>query len=118
MDKKGYIDIKGRSKNVIITSNGKNVYPEEIEEIIKENDTIRQAVVSQRDNKIVVDLVLREDIIEKMKNNPKINEEVTKIIKEYIHEVNERISDYKRIQKIEFREVPFEETSTLKVKRK
>ena len=53
-----------------------------------------------------------------MKNNPKINEEVTKIIKEYIHEVNERISDYKRIQKIEFREVPFEETSTLKVKRK
>ena len=118
MDKKGYIDIKGRSKNVIITSNGKNVYPEEIEEIIKENDTIRQAVVSQKDNKIVVDLVLREDIIEKMKNNPKINEEVTKIIKEYIHEVNERISDYKRIQKIEFREVPFEETSTLKIKRK
>ena len=47
-----YIDIKGRSKNVIITSNGKNVYPEEIEELLTENEVIRQAVVSQKENKI------------------------------------------------------------------
>ena len=117
IDKKGFIDIKGRSKNVIITSNGKNVYPEEIEELLTENEVIRQAVVSQKENKIVADLVLNDELLEKMKNNPKVKEEIFKVMKEYVQEINQRISDYKRIQKVELREEPFEETSTLKIKR-
>lgn len=118
IDKNGYIDIKGRSKNVIITSNGKNVYPEEIENMLNENESIRQAVVSQRENKIVVDLVMKDEIMQKIKNNPKFRDEIYKVMKEYVNEINQRISEYKRIQKVVLRDEPFEETSTLKIKRK
>ena len=117
IDKKGFIEIKGRSKNVIITSNGKNVYPEEIESLIIESEYIKQAVVSQKDNVITVDIVLVDELLNKMKENPKFKEEIYNIMKEFIAEINKRISDYKRIQRVELKDKPFEETSTQKIKR-
>lgn len=117
IDKNGYIDIKGRSKNVIITSNGKNVYPEEIECLIVESEYIKQAVVSQKDNVITVDIVLVEELLNKMNENPIFKEEIYNIMKEFIAEINKRISDYKRIQRVELKDKPFEETSTQKIKR-
>ncbi|MEG2831848.1 MAG: AMP-binding protein [Bacilli bacterium] len=122
IDRNGFIIIKGRSKNVIIAANGKNVYPEELETIISKNENIRQAIVKIKKNAhgndvITVEIVLVDELIKKMNEHPNIKEEITKIIKDYIDEINKKISDYKRIKQVELKEEPFKETSTNKVKR-
>ena len=117
VDKSGFIKIVGRCKNVIITSNGKNVYPEEIEVEINKSKYIKQAIVSAKDNIITVEIVLTEDIQQKIKEIPSFKEEITKIINEYIKEINSKLAEYKKIKKVELRDKPFEETSTQKIKR-
>lgn len=117
IDNNGFIKILGRSKNVIITSNGKNVYPEEIESEINKNKYIKQAIVSAKDNTITVEIVLVDEIAKKIKDLPNFKQEILKIINDYIKEINYKFAEYKRIKKVEIREKPFEETSTLKIKR-
>ena len=122
IDKKGFIYIKGRSKNLIVTSNGKNIYPEELETIIEKNDSVSQVVVSSgvdnRGNDIVkAEIVLIDKLLKKINESEKFKEEITKVIKNYIKEINENITEYKRIRQVELKTEPFPETSTKKVKR-
>ena len=53
LDKDGYLFLKGRSKNVIIGSNGKNIYPEEIESVINENGFVLESFVYESGGKII-----------------------------------------------------------------
>ncbi len=53
LDKDGYLFLKGRSKNVIIGSNGKNIYPEEIESVISENPFVLETLVYETGGKII-----------------------------------------------------------------
>ena len=78
---------------------------------------IKQAIVSAKDNIITVEIVLTEDIQQKIKEIPSFKEEITKIINEYIKEINSKLAEYKKIKKVELRDKPFEETSTQKIKR-
>lgn len=122
IDKKGFIYIKGRSKNLIVTSNGKNIYPEELETLIEKNDSVSQVVVSSgvdnRGNDIVkAEIVLIDKLLKKINESEKFKEEITKVIKNYIKEINENITEYKRIRQVELKTEPFPETSTKKVKR-
>jgi len=122
LDKDGFVHMTGRKKNVLITKNGKNVYPEEIEEILNNSEFISESMVYSKpkddDIKIVADIIVNKDYIEeKFKDNPKTKEEIKEMIWEEVKKINQTLVSYKHITEINIREKEFEKTTTLKIKR-
>ena len=122
IDKDGFVYITGRKKNVIITKNGKNVYPEEIESILNENEYIQESMVYGKKNGddviIAADIRINQDYIdEKFKDSPKTKDEIKQIVWEEIKKINETLVIYKHIKDINIREDEFEKTTTMKIKR-
>lgn len=121
IDKKGYIYITGRKKNIIIASNGKNVFPEEIEEYIGEIPLVEEVVVLGRDEKkngevdIVAIVVPNQD--ECAAAGLTDEEAIYNTIHERIIEINKKLVAYKHVNKVEIRNEPFEKTAAKKIKR-
>lgn len=124
-DEDGFLHITGRKKNVIIASNGKNVFPEEIEDLLNRSPFIQECMVygeedDKQDEIIAVQIVTdAEAFIEySEKNNIQITPElVNNIIAEEIKKVNKELAGYKQIRKFYIRESEFEKTTTQKIKR-
>ena len=117
MDKDGDIYITGRKKNVIILSNGKNVFPEEIEEHLSSIPSILESVVLTRENdageQIITAIVVPNmDILA-----DKTKEEVYAEIKSAVNGVNKNLPSFKQVRKIEVRYEPFERTTSKKIQR-
>lgn len=116
IDKHGYIFITGRKKNIIITSNGKNVYPEELEEHIDKIELVEECVVVERKKDgvpiIAAIIVPNEELTEGM-----IEEEITQKIKAEIDLINSGLPPHKFIYDIEIRHEKFERNSTQKILR-
>lgn len=121
-DKDGFIHMTGRKKNVLITKNGKNVYPEEIEEVLNNSDYIAESMVYSKDKdddiKIVADIIVNQEFIDaKFKDVQKTKEEIKDIIWQEVKRINQTLVSYKHITEINIREKEFEKTTTLKIKR-
>ncbi len=116
MDEDGFIYITGRKKNVIIASNGKNVYPEELEEYIIKNDKVKEVVVIGRniDSNIVITAIIYPDF---ELYADKSNEEIVADLKKDINTINKTLPVYKQIREVEIRDTEFEKTTTRKIKR-
>ncbi len=117
MDKDGYIFITGRKKDVIILSNGKNVFPEELEEYLAALPCILESVVLARKNDagdqiITAVVVPNEEIL-----GGKSKEEVYAEIKAAIAIVNHKLPSFKQIRKVEVRYKKFERTTSKKIQR-
>ena len=125
----GYIDedeflyISGRSKNMILTKNGENIYPEEIENILNEDDLIEESLVIGASNgkddvqvkaKIFPNM---EAIKEYFGNKIPTKEDITKIINEKVKKINEKLPNFKHIKSFKIMDEDFERTTTNKVKR-
>ncbi len=104
VDDEGFIFITGRKKNIIITPNGKNVYPEEIEAVIQKVEGIGEVVVYESEK-----LICAEIYTETPEDKDRIKAEVL--------ELNKTLPSYKHIQKVVFRDTEFEKTTTKKIKR-
>lgn len=122
IDKDGYLFIKGRSKNVIIGANGKNIYPEEVESVINSCDFVLESLVLERENKLIAKVHLNYEEIDNTFAIQKMDEtEARKKINELltnIHTtVNSKISTFSRIAKVLEQAEPFEKTPTQKIKR-
>ena len=122
IDEDGFIHMTGRKKNVLITKNGKNVYPEEIEEILNNSDYISESMVYSKakgdDIKIVADIIVNQEFIDaKFKDEPKTKEEIKDIIWQEVKQINQTLVSYKHITEINIRETEFAKTTTLKIKR-
>lgn len=123
MDKDGFLYITGRSKNVIVTQNGKNIYPEEIELLLSKNSEIKECMVYGKEVKGEKELTLTVRVIpnyEEMEEKYGKNlddEEVYKIIWNIIKEVNKTLTSYKAIKKLEIKNDDFVKTTTMKIKR-
>ncbi|HHV28137.1 MAG TPA: AMP-binding protein [Clostridium sp.] len=122
-DKDGFIHITGRKKNVIITGNGKNVFPEEIETLLNRSPYIKESLVygkGQSDGdtiicaKIVPDI---DKIKEDKENNLLTDESIEKIIDIEVRNINKTMTNYKHIKEITLKEEEFVKTTTKKIKR-
>ena len=124
-DSDGFLHISGRKKNVIISKNGENVFPEEIEDLLNRSPYILESFVfGQKDDKhdevIAAQIVTdAETFIEYSElNNVKItNELIHNIVKDIIKDINKDLPLYKQIKKFYVRDKEFEKTTTQKIKR-
>ena len=120
IDKKGYIYITGRKKNVIVLKNGKNVYPEEIEVLINELPYIIESMVfgypKDDDLTVTAKIVYNKDYINKL--YPKMSkEDLEEMVWKDIKEINKSLVIYKHIKKIIVTDEEMIKTTTAKVKR-
>ena len=120
LDKDGYLFITGRKKNVIVLKNGKNVYPEEIEQIITKLPYVSEVMVfgKEKDDDLVVSAKIVYDKDYVKNNYPNIKEEELKeIIWKDIKEINKTMPTYKYIKNLVISDEPMIKTTTAKIKR-
>lgn len=124
VDNDGYIYITGRLKNVIITQNGKNVYPEELENYLKNISCIDEAMVwgqnseiDERDTIIAATVTLDEEALTEAIGENYTDEEKRDFIWEEVDKINENLPLFKKIKKVVIKEDDFEKTTAKKIKR-
>lgn len=123
-DKKGFLYITGRLKNVIVTKNGKKIFPEEIETYINRSPFVQESLVYGKYEQTSGESFVYAQILpnikaigEKLKLVNASKEELKKIISEVIKNTNREMPLYKRIRKFTIREKEFAKTTTQKIKR-
>ena len=104
IDNDGYLFITGRKKNLIILANGENVSAEEIEMKLMKIEYVKEVIVYEQDKKIVAEFYIDDKITK---------ETLEKDVDNY----NRSVPLYKNISYIKIRDIPFEKTTTLKIKR-
>ena len=118
INKKGQLIINGRKKNLIVLDNGKNVYPEEIENYILGIDYVQEVVVKGIKNNIGQEVSLCAEVF---LDNEKVKEmkieNINEKLKEDIAEACKELPTYKKITDIKIRKEEFEKTTTKKIKR-
>ncbi len=123
IDEDGYIFICGRKKSVIVLKNGKNIFPEEMENLVNKIEGVKESFIfgkqqtDDKDNiKIHVKIVFDREI---MKEAYKVetDEEIYKVLADKIKEVNRIMPKYKAIRGIMISEEPLIKTTTNKIKR-
>lgn len=122
MDEDGFLFISGRSKNVIIGSGGENIYPEQIEAIINQNEAVLDSLVMEQDSKLIARVHLDYEMIDKMfkankVSGAKIKEEIANFLEELRVEVNSQVSSFSKVNKFVEQIEPFIKTPTKKIKR-
>lgn len=122
IDADGFVHITGRKKNIIITKNGKNVYPEEIETLLNRSNYIKESLVYSKDGKddVVVCAKIvpdKEKIDEDIKNGILEQHDVEAIISAEVRRVNKELVTYKYVKEFTLRDEEFEKTTTKKIKR-
>ena len=111
LDSKGNIFIKGRSKNMILSANGQNIYPEEIEAVVNNQPYVIESVVVDRGARLVALAYMDAD---KAKSEGVDLEEYKKVI---MTEVNKSMPSYSKVNLVEYMEQPFEKTPKMSIKR-
>lgn len=116
LDDEGFLYITGRKKNVIIASNGKNVYPEELEEYIGGIQYVSECAVVGResDGDVKITALIYPDA-EAMTADGITDAET--YFNEKINGINRKLPVYKQIRAISLRDTPFPKTTTKKIKR-
>ncbi|MBQ9471497.1 MAG: AMP-binding protein, partial [Bacteroidales bacterium] len=88
LDRKGYVKIMGRSKNMILSASGENIYPEEIEEVINKNELVLESLVYEMKGKLMARVLLdKELIMNKIKSMHQTAHDLTKAVEDYTDKV-------------------------------
>ncbi len=123
LDEKDFLTIIGRKKEIIVTSNGKNVSPERIEGVINLNQFIEQSLVVGHRRDFLAALVVPDKKIIKEKFGSDDKDFIKEVIKKEFEKINPQLESHEQIKKIKILDKPFtieagELTPTLKVRRK
>jgi long-chain acyl-CoA synthetase len=126
-DEKGYLVISGRKKSLIVNREGKNIYPEEVEQqVLKSHFVLECLAMGYREpgggagERVGLIAVLDQSVFDAMeeRDGKRLNDrEIDELVREDIREYLSALSEYKRPRKIEVRFDEFEKTTTQKVKR-
>ncbi|MBN1892823.1 MAG: AMP-binding protein [Clostridiales bacterium] len=123
IDDDGFIIITGRKKNVIISKNGKNIFPEEIEGLLSRSPYITESLVTgEDDNKddIIVTATIfpnMDALREKFGENPD-PDSIQALLESECRKVNDQLVSYKQIRKVVYRDTEFDKTTSKKIIRK
>lgn len=119
MDGDGYVYITGRMKSVIVLENGKNVFPEEIEEYLGKIETICESVVVGRkapDSDAIILTAVVFPAYDKFPTGAS-EELIRESIRNSINAMNRRLPGFKQVKAVEYRQTEFEKTTSKKIKR-
>ncbi|WP_080903874.1 AMP-binding protein [Parabacteroides sp. Marseille-P3160] len=114
LDEDGFLYIRGRSKTMILSSNGQNIYPEEIEDLLNNKKYVSESLIVTRDDKLVA-LIYPE--WEEVKKEGIGEEDLKNKMDENLAELNQSIPGYCKISSFQLRDVEFEKTPKRSIKR-
>lgn len=124
VDKKGFYYITGRKKNVIVTKNGKNIFPEEVESYINMSPFVQESLVWGKYDEITGETSVNAQIVpnfdairEKLKVPSISKDEVFKLLSDVVKTTNRNMPLYKHIKQFTIRDNEFIKTTTKKIKR-
>lgn len=121
LDREGWLYITGRRKNVIVTKTGKNIYPEEMEMYINRSKYVEESMVYgvDEDDDTYIGAQVRPayDVIFDEFGKDYSEENIQKLIKKAIADINMQLPSYKRIKRFVVRSEEFVKTTTKKIKR-
>lgn len=112
VDEDGFLFLTGRKKNLIITPNGENVSPEELENKIGSARLVQEVLVREKDGVIEAEIFPDMDYASKKKIKD-VEAEIRRIVDTY----NEGAPLYKRVANVKLRDTEFEKNTTKKIKR-
>ncbi|MGI6580320.1 MAG: AMP-binding protein [Saccharofermentanales bacterium] len=121
MTEDNFLIITGRKKNVIVTKNGKNIFPEELEALLNRNPEIAESVVSgvegrNGDLDIVVEIFPDEEEVQETLGKQSVTEEETyELINSLVKELNKDQPIYKKIKSVTLRDEPFVKNTSKKI---
>lgn len=124
IDADGWLYITGRCKTVIVTKNGKNIYPEELEKYLNDSPLISEALVTglnyENDDETYVNAQIFPNIDaikEYLKVSVPQKAEIMSIMSDIISSINKKLPNYKHIKSFIVKDEEFEKTTTQKIKR-
>ena len=119
VDEDGYYYITGRSKFVIVLENGKNVFPEEIEEYLSNIEGVAETVVlgrkAENSDEVILTAIIYPDSA--IYANGETTEDIQKDLTAKVTALNKTLPSFKQIKKVELRETEFVKTTSKKIKR-
>ncbi|UFS62522.1 AMP-binding protein [Sulfurimonas sp. HSL-3221] len=122
IDAEGYLFLSGRSKNVILGPSGENIYPEQLEAKIMEDELVEDALVYEVEKQLVARIHLNYEMLDEHMDITKLSEteqhiEIEKLLERIKTETNESVSKFSRIARVIEQREPFVKTPTKKIKR-
>lgn len=114
IDKDGYVYIKGRCKNMILSANGQNIYPEEIEDKLNNMPYIGESIVVDRAGKLVA--LIHPDT-DQMEADQVQENQLAEIMKDNLKEVNQQLPSYSQLGSYELYAEEFEKTPKRSIRR-
>ena len=115
MDSEGNVFIKGRSKNMLLSSNGQNIYPEEIEDKLNSMPMVIESIVVQRESKLVALVYPDYDEVKSMGLN---DDDLAGIMEQNRKDLNDNVLPaYSKLAEIEIHSQEFEKTPKKSIKR-
>lgn len=124
IDENGFLYVTGRCKSVIVTQNGKNIYPEEIEYYLNENPFVAECIVlgatheNDRETYVTAKILPNIEYFKEFLNKQKVSEdEINREIKKLISDINKKLPNFKHIKNFKIVSEPLEKTTTQKIKR-
>ena len=112
LDKKKNIYIKGRCKTMFLGASGQNIYPEEIEDKLNNQEAVGESLIVEREGKLVALVFPDETLTKRM-----TFEEIQQIMKANLQKLNSLIPSYSKVADIEVQDQPFEHTPKKSIKR-
>ncbi len=112
LDKKKNIYIKGRCKTMFLGASGQNIYPEEIEDKLNNQEAVSESLIVEREGKLVALVFPDETLTKRM-----TPEQILQIMKANLAKLNNLIPGYSKVADIEVQDKPFEKTPKRSIKR-
>lgn len=123
LDKEGYVYITGRKKNVIITKNGKNIFPEELEFYLSRSLFVEESLVWGKDSEesgetlVYAQIKPNQEEVKTALGEDYSEDQIKELLQAEVDKINKNLPFYKKIRRISIRKEEFAKTTTKKIKR-